>query len=72
MTYSALFSSALFYSVLTEAGFKSLQGLIRTIRNARSEYNVEPGRKIAALVRLSSTSPSAAVFAELLETEGIH
>lgn len=54
----------------TEAGFKSLQGLVRTIRNARNEYNVEPGRKIAALVRLTSTSPSAAVFAELLDTEG--
>ena len=55
-----------------EAGFKSLQGLVRTIRNARNEYNVEPGRKIAALVRLTSTSPSAAVFAELLDTEGTH
>lgn len=70
ITSTLLFCSVLFS--FTEAGFKSLQGLVRTIRNARSEYNVEPGRKIAALVRLSSSSPSASVFAELLETEGIH
>jgi valyl-tRNA synthetase len=52
-----------------EAGFKSMQSLVRTIRNARAEYNVEPGRKIAALVRLSSSSPSATVFGDLLKTE---
>jgi hypothetical protein len=57
---------------ITEAGFRSLQGLVRTIRNARNEYNVEAGRKIGALVRLSSSSPSSAVFAELLETEGTY
>jgi type IV secretory pathway component VirB8 len=45
---------------------------VRTIRNARNEYNVEAGRKIGALVRLSSSSPSSAVFAELLETEGTY
>ena len=45
---------------------------MRTIRNARNEYNVEAGRKIGALVRLSSSSPSSAVFAELLETEGTY
>jgi len=30
--------------------FTSLQELVRTIRNARNEYKVEPGRKIQALI----------------------
>lgn len=57
-------------NISAEAGFGSLQGLVRGIRNARAEYNVEAGRKIAALIRLSSSSPSATVFGELLSTEG--
>ena len=52
------------------AGFRSFQNLIRSVRNARAEYNVAPAKKIAALVRLSSTSASSAVFSELLKTEG--
>ena len=68
-SYSSSSLSPFSWSVV-EAGFRSLQGLVRTIRNARNEYNVEAGRKIGALVRLTSSSPSSAVFAELLETEG--
>ncbi|MBX3053979.1 MAG: valine--tRNA ligase [Caldilineaceae bacterium] len=33
-----------------EADFGRLQEIIRAIRNARSEYNVEPGRRVAALI----------------------
>ncbi len=32
-----------------EASFSNLQEVVRAIRNVRSEYNVEPGRRIAAL-----------------------
>jgi len=35
-------------------GFKSLQALVRSIRNARAEYNVEAGKKIGALIRIGS------------------
>jgi len=34
------------------AGFKSIQSLVRAIRNARAEYNVEAGKKIGALIRI--------------------
>lgn len=30
--------------------FGSIQALVRTVRNARAEYNVEPGKKIGAVV----------------------
>ncbi len=33
-----------------EADFGRLQEMIRAVRNARSEYNVEPGRRVAALI----------------------
>jgi valyl-tRNA synthetase len=33
-----------------EEAFGRLQEIIRSIRNVRSEYNVEPGRRIAALI----------------------
>jgi valyl-tRNA synthetase len=35
------------------ATFEALQTLVRAVRNARAEYNVEPGKKVAALVRAS-------------------
>ena len=54
-----------------DAGFRSMQALVRAIRNARAEYNVEMGKKIAATVRLSASSlPSAPELQELLRTEG--
>jgi valyl-tRNA synthetase len=33
------------------ADFKSIQSLIRSIRNARSDYNVEAGKKIGAIIK---------------------
>jgi len=32
--------------------FEALQALVRSIRNARAEYNVDPGKKIEVLLRL--------------------
>ncbi|GAQ82275.1 valyl-tRNA synthetase [Klebsormidium nitens] len=32
------------------AQFETLQALVRSIRNARSEYNVEPGKRIPAII----------------------
>ena len=32
------------------ATFNSIQSLVRSVRNARAEYNVEPGKKISAFV----------------------
>lgn len=34
-----------------DAQFEALQAAVRAVRNARAEYGVEPGRKIAATVR---------------------
>ena len=33
-----------------ETGFGRIQDMVRAIRNARSEYNVPPGRRIGALI----------------------
>lgn len=44
--------------------FGSLQELVRTIRNARNEYKVEPGRKIQALIAAEG------VLGEELKKEG--
>ena len=33
------------------SNFKAIQALIRSIRNARAEYNVEAGKKIAAIIK---------------------
>lgn len=45
--------------------FGSIQSLVRTIRNARAEYNVEAGKKIAAVVVAPSTSMKAKIEAEV-------
>jgi len=45
------------------ATFSSIQGLVRSVRNARAEYNVEPGKKIAAYV-VSSPEMQAVLEAE--------
>ena len=66
----SLFLSFALFRFFVVAGFRSFQNLIRSVRNARAEYNVAPAKKIAALVRLSSTSASSSVFTELLKTEG--
>ena len=34
--------------------FESLQAVVRAVRNARAEYGVEPGRKIAASILVRS------------------
>ncbi len=46
----------------TEADFERVQEIVRAIRNARSEYNVTPGRRIGALI-------SAGKHAELVQRE---
>lgn len=40
--------------IKAESTFNSLQSMIRAIRNARSEYDVEPGKKISARIVASS------------------
>jgi len=44
--------------------FESLQALVRSIRNARAEYNVEPGKRITAIVRIQDP-----VLLKALESE---
>ncbi|KAJ1428256.1 tRNA synthetases class I-domain-containing protein [Ochromonadaceae sp. CCMP2298] len=34
--------------------FESLQALVRSIRNARAEYNVDPGKKLAVVLKVKS------------------
>lgn len=46
------------------ASFGSIQSLVRTVRNARAEYNVEAGKKIAAVVVAPSTSMKSKIEAE--------
>jgi valyl-tRNA synthetase len=46
------------------ATFGSIQALVRSVRNARAEYNVEPGKKIAAFVVSSSASLATVLDAE--------
>lgn len=41
----------------TERGFELIMDLIRAIRNARSEYDVEPRRRIAAIISADSQAP---------------
>jgi valyl-tRNA synthetase len=56
---------------VAENGFRGLQSLVRAVRNARAEYNVEAGKKIAAIIRVTSGAPgsSSAVLADLIEAE---
>jgi len=44
--------------------FGSIQSLVRSVRNARAEYNVEPAKKIAAYIVSSSPDMMAALRAE--------
>ena len=44
------------------AAFASLQALVRALRNARAEHRVEPGRKIAALIVLSTAKDAGAAM----------
>ncbi|PRW33017.1 valyl-tRNA synthetase [Chlorella sorokiniana] len=46
------------------AQFEALQAAVRAVRNARAEYGVEPGRKIAATVRVDAPELRAALQAE--------
>lgn len=36
--------------------FEAVQSLVRSVRNAKAEYKVEPGKKIPAVVQVTSTS----------------
>ncbi|KAL4422888.1 hypothetical protein ABPG75_009085 [Micractinium tetrahymenae] len=47
-----------------DAQFEALQAAVRSVRNARAEYGVEPGRKIAATVRVDDPELRAALQAE--------
>eukprot|EP00741_Cyanophora_paradoxa_P000221 tig00000402_g214.t1 len=44
--------------------FEALQNLVRSIRNARAEYNVEPGKRIAAEVQVQDAAMCSALSAE--------
>ncbi|KAI3430578.1 hypothetical protein D9Q98_005171 [Chlorella vulgaris] len=46
------------------AQFETLQAAVRAVRNARAEYGVEPGRKVAATFRVASSELRAALQAE--------
>ncbi len=46
--------------------FEHLRELVRAIRNARSEYNVEPARKIAAIIDAPTYGDSLASMGEIL------
>ena len=47
------------------SSFGSIQALVRTIRNARAEYNVEAGKKISAVVVAPSQSMKSKIEAEV-------
>ncbi len=49
-----------------EADFGRLQEMIRAVRNARSEYNVEPGRRVAALIAAGEYAALVQANADLL------
>ena len=52
-----------------EADFGRLQEMIRAVRNARSEYNVEPGRRVAALIAAAEYTALVRVNKELLVSQ---
>jgi len=60
-----------------EEDFGRLQEMIRAVRNARSEYNVEPGRRVAALIaggeqtRLVQENMELLVSQAKIEGEGL-
>jgi valyl-tRNA synthetase len=47
-----------------EAHFAALRAAVRAVRNARAEYGVEPGRRVAALVVVADDALRAALEAE--------
>ena len=49
-----------------EAAMHAVMDVVRAIRNARSEYNVEPGRRIAAVIAAGDRVPLFASQAEVL------
>jgi len=51
----------------TERQMSELMDLVRAIRNARSEYEVEPGLRIAALISAGDRLPFIAAQREVLE-----
>jgi len=62
-TWPQMDETALVRDDEAEGLFGSLQGLVRSVRNARAEYRVEPGKKVAATIF------AAAPLASHLETE---
>jgi len=54
-----------------EAQFSSLQALVRSVRNARAEYRVEPAKKVAATVcARASLAPAVRAEADAIATLG--
>lgn len=47
-----------------EQQFASFQALVRAIRNARSEYNVDMGRKIAVILKIEKPGFRKAILEE--------
>ncbi len=50
--------------------FDSLKGIVRSLRNARVEYNVEVGRKIGATIVVADDAARAAIRSELPVSAG--
>lgn len=48
------FIGALFAAVWVR--FEAVQSLVRSVRNAKAEYKVEPGKKIPAVVQVSDVT----------------
>jgi valyl-tRNA synthetase len=54
--------------VAAEGAMAGLMELVRSIRNARTEYDVEPGRRIAAIIAAGEQAPFLGAQAEALAT----
>ncbi len=59
-----------------EADFERVQEIVRAIRNARSEYNVPPGRRIGAVINAGEHLPlierEQAIIASLASLDLVH
>ena len=53
------------------AAFESIQGIVRSIRNARAEYAVEPARRVPAFIVISDEALMGEVAAELAMVSGL-
>lgn len=54
---------------LAADAFKSMQALVKSIRNLRAEYNTEPGKKIGAIINVNENKVGGSAIFNLLKTE---